>query len=100
MKKDMEGRFALITGATSGIGRATVLCFAEAGARVAAVGRKEEALGSLVVETAAGGGYALAVRADVTAGRDMGGALFEAGKKYGALGGLVNAAGYLSNGPV
>ncbi|OLE53828.1 MAG: hypothetical protein AUG51_11095 [Acidobacteria bacterium 13_1_20CM_3_53_8] len=100
MKKDMEGRFALITGATSGIGRATVLCFAEAGARVAAVGRNEEALRSLVDETAAAGGYALAVRADVTAESDMRRALSEAVKKFGALDVLVNAAGHLSNGTI
>src|SRR5438067_4295339 len=100
MEKEMKGRFALNTGATSRIGRATVLRFAEAGARVAAVGRNEEALRSVVDETAAAGGYALAVRADVTAESDMRRALSKAVEKFGALDVLVNAAGHLSNGTI
>ncbi len=43
MAGELEGRAALVTGATSGIGRATALRFAEAGARVALVGRDDAA---------------------------------------------------------
>ena len=48
---EMEAEFAekvvLVTGATSGIGRACAMKFASAGARIAAVGRNEEALAKL-----------------------------------------------------
>ena len=96
----MKGRFALITGATSGIGRATVLRFAEAGARVAAVGRNEDALRAVVEEIRAAGGDALAVRADVTVESEVVRAVDETMGKFGALDVLVNAAGHLSNGTI
>jgi NAD(P)-dependent dehydrogenase (short-subunit alcohol dehydrogenase family) len=50
----IEGRDALVTGASSGIGRATVRRLAEAGCRVAALGRDEEALASVVAEAGSG----------------------------------------------
>jgi len=100
MERDMKGRFALITGATSGIGRATSLRFAQAGAHVAAVGRTEETLRSVVEEIKRAGGEALAIRADVTIESDMRRAVDETIKNFGALDVLVNAAGHLSNGTI
>ncbi|HEY9283931.1 MAG TPA: SDR family NAD(P)-dependent oxidoreductase, partial [Pyrinomonadaceae bacterium] len=44
MGRELEGKIALVTGATSGIGRATAVRFAEAGASLCAVGRSREAL--------------------------------------------------------
>jgi NAD(P)-dependent dehydrogenase (short-subunit alcohol dehydrogenase family) len=66
VEKLLEGRAALVTGATSGIGRATALRFAEEGARVAAVGRNPEELERVAAEIKERGGAAHPVRADVT----------------------------------
>jgi len=61
----LENRIAIITGATSGIGEASALLFAEEGARVAVAGR-DEARGRAVVDAiTAAGGTAIFVRADV-----------------------------------
>jgi NAD(P)-dependent dehydrogenase (short-subunit alcohol dehydrogenase family) len=66
----LENRIAIITGATSGIGEASALLFAEEGARVAVAGR-DEARGRAVVDAiTAAGGTAIFVRADVRAPAD------------------------------
>ena len=49
MDKEFAQKVLLITGATSGIGKATALRFAEAGASIAAVGRNEAALANLKI---------------------------------------------------
>ena len=100
MEKELRERVALVTGATSGIGRATAVLFAEAGARVALVGRDESALAEVAAEIRAGEGEALIIRADVTAEEDARRAVAATGEKFGALDVLVNAAGILSNGTV
>jgi NAD(P)-dependent dehydrogenase (short-subunit alcohol dehydrogenase family) len=97
---ELEGRAALVTGATSGIGRATALRFAEEGARVALVGRDAETLGAVAEEIRAGGGEAVEVRADVTVESDARRAVETAAEGLGGLDVLVNAAGIISNGTV
>lgn len=62
-------RVALVTGGTSGIGRATALAFAKAGAKVVLTGRREDAGAEVVAEIAAQGGEARFVRADQTDGQ-------------------------------
>jgi NAD(P)-dependent dehydrogenase (short-subunit alcohol dehydrogenase family) len=100
MERELEGKVTLVTGATSGIGKATVLRFAEAGARVAAVGRNQSELQAVCKEINKRGGKALAIRADVTIKPIPRRIVTEAVEKFGALDVLVNAAGHISNGTI
>lgn len=61
----LAGTVAIVTGASSGIGRATVAALAAEGARVAAVARSADVVGAIADEIVAGGGAALACPADV-----------------------------------
>ncbi len=100
MNVELKGKAALVTGASSGIGRATALKLAEAGARVALVGREAAALAVITQEIASGNGDAHAIAADVTNERDAERAVGETVERFGALDVLVNAAGGLTNGTV
>lgn len=98
MNIDLDGKVALVTGATSGIGKATALMFAESGARIAAVGRDHSALAGLSDTIKARGGESLTIRADVTIDADR--IVKETVDGFGQLDVLVNAAGHLSNGTI
>jgi NADP-dependent 3-hydroxy acid dehydrogenase YdfG len=65
MSGALAGRVALVTGASSGIGQATALAFADAGAKVAVIARRADRLEELVGKIDAGGGEALALPLDV-----------------------------------
>lgn len=63
--KSLSGKTAIVTGASSGIGRATARLFAEKGARLVVAARGQSALDGLVEEIAAGGAEAVALAGDV-----------------------------------
>lgn len=94
----LNEKVAVVTGATSGIGKATALLLAESGARVVAVGRNNDALSHLEKEIKADGGEVLSINADVTIDAER--IVNETLKRYGGLDVLVNAAGHLANGTI
>jgi NAD(P)-dependent dehydrogenase (short-subunit alcohol dehydrogenase family) len=100
MDSELKDKIALVTGASSGIGRATALKFVVAGARVALVGRDADALAAVAGEIAKGGGEAFVVAADVTREPDAERAVAESVARFGGLDVLVNAAGGLQSGTV
>jgi len=71
MQTTWEGKAALVTGAASGIGRATALAFARAGARVAVADRDEAGNEETARQIREAGGEVLAVAADVSAPKDV-----------------------------
>jgi 3-oxoacyl-[acyl-carrier protein] reductase len=89
----LKDKVALVTGGSQGIGRATALALAEAGARVAAAARNAEKLSSVVAEIAAAGGEALAVPMDVADAEQIKSGFKAAMEKFGRLDILVNNAG-------
>jgi NAD(P)-dependent dehydrogenase (short-subunit alcohol dehydrogenase family) len=80
----LHGKTALITGAAGGIGRASALLFATAGAAVVALDRAPE-VEDTAEEIRAAGGRALALIRDSSAEKDISGAVALALKEYGAL---------------
>ena len=95
---ELVDKIALVTGASSGIGRATALKFLAAGARVALVGRDAGALANVARETAQGRDEAFIVVADVTNEDDRRRAVAASVERFGGLDVLVNAAGGLISG--
>ena len=87
-------KVVVVTGATSGIGRATAEAFGRDGARTVVVGRNERALAEVVDAVSAAGGQAIACRADVTADEAPAAIV---GRAVEAFGGL-DAAGIIATG--
>jgi NAD(P)-dependent dehydrogenase (short-subunit alcohol dehydrogenase family) len=100
MAVELDGRVALVTGATSGIGRATAQRLASEGARVALVGRDAETLAEVARQVGDAGGEAAEIRADVTLDGEARRAVEEAIERFGGLDVLVNAAGIITNGTI
>lgn len=92
----LQGRSALITGASAGIGRATALTLAREGASIIATGRREPELSSLVREIAAAGGRARYVAGNLDDGAFVR-ALAEQADEADIL---VNNAGWLVYAPL
>jgi len=88
-----NGKVAFVTGGGSGIGRATALAFAQAGASVAVVDISEAALNETVQAIASFGGQALGIKADVTKSEDIRAALAQTVEKLGGLDAAFNNAG-------
>jgi len=92
----LEGKVAIITGATSGIGKATALLFAREGARVAVVGRNEERGLRVCAAIRHSGGRALFVAADVSREPDCRRMVEATLAEFEGLDILVNNAGTTS----
>jgi NAD(P)-dependent dehydrogenase (short-subunit alcohol dehydrogenase family) len=100
MDREFSGKVVLVTGATSGIGRATTLRFAESGAKVAAVGRKEDALAAVAEEITKRGGTPSAIRADLSVEDEASRVIAKTEASFGGIDVLVNAAGHISSGTI
>jgi NAD(P)-dependent dehydrogenase (short-subunit alcohol dehydrogenase family) len=90
---DLSGQVALVTGASSGLGRRFALTLAAAGAGVVAAARRVERLEELASEIAAAGGTCAPVAADVTEADDLVAAVDAAEEALGTVTILVNNAG-------
>lgn len=94
----MKGKIVLITGASSGIGRATALIFARNGADVVAVGRNESELFSLKEDADGVEGSIRPHLADLTELTQVDRLVTETGEKFGQIDVLINAAGIIKSG--
>lgn len=97
-KRKLEGRVALITGASRGIGRAIALGYAEEGADIAATARTESDLNSLVQAIHEKGGKAIALTADLSRPMEVACIVRQTVEAFGTLDILVNNAG-VGSGP-
>lgn len=93
---DFSGKVALITGASSGIGRATAELFGECGASIAVTYHKNRAgADAAVAAIMGGGGRAIAIQADFTNSPEIARTVAEVEEKLGKIDILVNNAGSL-----
>ncbi len=96
----LNGKVALVTGGTSGIGKATAIAFARAGAKVVLTGRREKEGAQIVDEIRKLGGDAAFVRADVAKDADVKAMVDFTVGKYGRLDLAFNNAGVEWTGPL
>jgi NAD(P)-dependent dehydrogenase (short-subunit alcohol dehydrogenase family) len=93
MSIDLQGRVAIVTGASRGIGRAIALAYAEAGVSVVVASRKQEGVDAVAGEIAARGGKALAVATHVGQEDAVVSLVERAVEAFGGIDILVNNAG-------
>lgn len=98
LNQALNGRAAVVTGASSGIGEATARLLAEQGARVALVARRQDRLEQVAKEISAAGGVAVAVPADLAGqAEELAGRVSEA---VGEVDLVVANAGVMLPGPI
>lgn len=90
---DLSGQVALVTGATSGLGRRFANVLAAAGAKVAVTGRRTERLAEVCSEIESAGGQAVGLRLDMTDTDSILGVVEQAEQALGTVTILVNNAG-------
>mgnify|MGYP006300582223 FL=1 len=93
--ENLDGKAALITGASSGIGESTAEALAEAGASVALAARREDELEQLADRIESEGGEALVVPTDVTDEAEIQEMVDRTHEEFGSLDILVNNAGVM-----
>ncbi len=96
----MQGKVAIVTGASSGIGRATASLFAANGMSVLAVGRDEAALKNLSDGASSAEGSIRVLLADVTDSDQIDHIVSNAIQSFGQIDVLVNSAGILTAGNI
>ncbi len=100
MDSNFSGKVVIVTGATSGIGRATALRFAESGAAIAVVGRNGEALDEVSAAIQKLGGNSLPIQTDLIIDTAPVKVVSETIEKFGGFDVLINAAGHISSGTI
>ena len=99
-EQELAGRVALVTGGSSGIGRAVAVRLASLGAAVTVTGRRAEPLAEVVAEIRAAKGKALGVTGDARDEKHAEDAVARAVEAHGHLDILVNNAGVIGAGPL
>ncbi|HEX5224132.1 MAG TPA: SDR family NAD(P)-dependent oxidoreductase [Solirubrobacteraceae bacterium] len=100
MSEALQGRVIAITGASSGIGEATALACAKAGAAVALAARREDRIEALAERISGEGGRAIALQTDVGEEDQARAFIARAKEELGRLDVLVNNAGVMLLGPI
>ncbi len=90
---NMKEKVVLITGASSGIGKATAEAFAKKGANIVVAARRKEELDTLVTSIEANGGKASAIKTDVSSAKSVELMVAHTIKVFGRLDYAVNSAG-------
>jgi NAD(P)-dependent dehydrogenase (short-subunit alcohol dehydrogenase family) len=99
-EKRFDGKVALVTGASSGIGKATSIALAREGAKVGLTARRAEILKDIASSIEGDGGTAMPIAADVTREEDRKRVVDAAVSTWGGLDILVNAAGIIAFGTI
>ena len=98
--RPLDGKVALVTGASSGIGEATAIALAIAGAKVAIAARRADRLSALAKAIGDAGGQALEIVADVTKPSDIARMIDTVVEEFDRLDILVNNAGVMLLSPL
>ena len=98
--KKLDGKVAIVTGSTSGMGRETAKLFAAEGAKVVVTGRNEERAKAVVDDIIEAGNEAIYVIADTSKREDIKKIFDTTMEKYGTVDVLFNNAGMLSMSPL
>src|ERR1051326_8091935 len=100
MAAKLQGKVALVTGASSGIGEATALALAQEGAMVVAAARRSDRLAALVKRIEERGGQAIALVLDVGEEAQVREVIRRAHDRWGRLDILINNAGVMLLGQI